>query len=231
MNTKNNLLTYIMPILIVLLLVISVTYKFITDKKNIENIDIQKVALIDNNYNNDFHITKTENEDYYYYSVTDYERNLKYSWKFLKKGNDIPVENSMRIDKDFRLNIDADTQNTKIINEKVSQKKLIISFDYHGDLPLETIVQIDVHDRFKDGEKLYLYYYNPDTNNIEYISDGVEVKDGCVSFTINHCSDYFLTGAIVNDAVNNPQKINRIIIILIVIAFALIAINLFQSKK
>ena len=78
MNTKNNLLMYIMPILIVLLLVISVTYKFITDKKNIENIDIQKVALIDNNYNNDFHITKTENEDYYYYSVTDYERNLKY---------------------------------------------------------------------------------------------------------------------------------------------------------
>ena len=31
------------------------------------------------------HITKTETNDYYLYDVVDNERNLTYSWKFLKE--------------------------------------------------------------------------------------------------------------------------------------------------
>lgn len=178
------------------------------------------------------HITKTETNDYYLYDVVDNERNLTYSWKFLKEENkNISVEENMYIDNDLRLSLDASTKDTKRINEKVKNDKLIITFDYHGMLPLEAKVKIDVSDKFNDGEKLYLYYYNPDSDEIEYMDNAVFVKNGSVEFQIKHCSDYFLTAAVVNDAVNNPQSVNYIIIGLIVVVFILIAITLKQSKK
>ena len=141
------------------------------------------------------------------------------------------MEDSLYIEEDLRLSLDAKTKDTEAINQMVDQEKLIISFDYHGALPLETSVKINVQDRFQEGEKLYLYYYNPESDNIEYIAHNVEVKDGYVEFQIDHCSDYFLTAAVVNDAINNPQSINYIIIGLIVIVFILVAITLFQSKN
>ena len=178
------------------------------------------------------HITKTETNDYYLYDVVDNERNLTYSWKFLKEENkNVSVEENMYINNDLRLSIDASTKDTKRINEKVKNDKLIITFDYHGMLPLEAKVKIDVSDKFNDGEKLYLYYYNPDSDEIEYMDNAVFVKNGSVEFQIKHCSDYFLTAAVVNDAVNNPQSVNYIIIGLIVVVFILIAITLKQSKK
>ena len=113
----------------------------------------------------------------------------------------------------------------------MSQKKLIVSFDYHGTLPLKTMVTFNVQNEFKNGDELYLYYYNPDNDTIEYITKNVEVKNGKVTFEIEHCSDYFLTGAVVNDAVNNPQSVNYIIIGLIGVVIVLVAITLIQSKK
>lgn len=177
-------------------------------------------------------MTKTETEDYYYYEIEDYERDLSYSWKFQKEENqNISVEDSLFIEEDLRLSLDAKTKDTEKINEEVKENKLIITFDYHGALPLETTVRINVNEKFKNGEKLYLYYYNPELDQIEYIDHGVEVKNGYVEFQIEHCSDYFLTAAVVNDAVNNPQSVNYIIIGLVVVVFILIAITLFQSKK
>ena len=114
------------------------------------------------------HITKTETNDYYLYDVVDNERNLTYSWKFLKEENkNISVEENMYIDNDLRLSLDASTKDTKRINEKVKNDKLIITFDYHGMLPLEAKVKIDVSDKFNDGEKLYLYYYNTYSANTQ----------------------------------------------------------------
>ena len=182
--------------------------------------------------NNKTKMIKTETKDYYYYEIKDYERDLEYSWKFLKnKDNNIAVEDSLYIEEDLRLSLDANTNNTAKINEEVKNDKLIITFDYHGDLPLETTVRLNVQNRFKNGEELYIYYYNPELDQIEYVDHGIEVKNGYVEFQIDHCSDYFLTAAVVNDAVNNPQSINLIIIGLVIVVFILIAITLFQAKK
>ena len=59
----------------------------------------------------------------------------------------------------------------------------------------------------------------------------LEVNNGYVEFNIDHCSNYFLTAAVVNDAVNNPKSVNYIIIGLGVIVFILIAVTLSQSKN
>ena len=177
-------------------------------------------------------ISKTETEDYYLYRIEDYERNLTYSWKFNKdKNRNVSIEDSLKIDEDLRLSIDASTEYTKTINERVDQKKLIVSFDYHGKLPLQTTVRINVDGRFLNGERLYLYYYNPELDQMEYIKHELEVKNGYVEFQIDHCSDYFLTAAVVNDAVNNPQSVNYVIIGLVVVVFVLIALTLKQSGK
>lgn len=203
-------------------------------KKNIkeEKGSLERQSELAYENNKEINIKKTETKEYYYFEIEDYERDLSYSWKFHKNNNqNVSVEDSLYIEEDLRLSLDAVSQNTNAINNLVEQKKLIITFDYHGNLPLETTVKINVADRFKNGEHLYLYYYNPEEDIIEYIDHNKVVKDGYVEFQIEHCSDYFLTAAIVNDAVNNPQSVNYVIIGLVVVVFILIAVTLFQSKK
>ncbi len=182
-------------------------------------------------YNEPYKILKSENSKEVVYNVIDYERNLTYSWSFSKENIDIPLSESLEMDINLRLNIDAITNNTNIINEKVNDNKLIVTFDYHGNLPTKAKVLVDVQKKFKNGEHLYLYYYNPELDQIEFIDKDIVVKDGYVEFEIDHCSDYFLTGAVVNEAVNNPKSINYVIIGLGIIVFILIAITLIQSKK
>lgn len=180
----------------------------------------------------DVSITKTETNDYYTYEIIDYERGLEYSWQFIKdKTIKESVEDSLYINEDLRLSLNKTSEGTSRIEDKVDQKKLIVSFDYHGTLPLKTMVTLNVQNQFENGDKLYLYYYNPDNDTIEYIAKNVEVKNGKVAFEIEHCSDYFLTGAVVNDAINNPQGVNYIIIGLIGVVIVLVAITLIQSKK
>ena len=177
-------------------------------------------------------ITKTESNDYYTYEIKDYERGLEYSWQFIKdKAKKVSVEDSLYIDEDLRLSLNKTSEGALRIEDKVDQKKLIVSFDYHGTLPLKTMVTLNVQNEFKNGKELYLYYYNPDNDTIEYITKNFEVKNGKFSFEIEHCSDYFLTGAVVNDAVNNPQSVNYIIIGLIAVVIVLVAVTLIQSKK
>lgn len=232
-SKKNYLIFSIFIALGTITFGISVSFLFLHETKSKENIRLDN--LYDNavSYNNKkTKIEKTETRDYYYYSIEDYERNLSYSWQFEKDPNqNISVEDSLFITEDLRLSIDSNTSGANTITNRVDQKKLIISFDYHGALPLKTTVKINVSDRFKNGDSLYLYYYNPENNEIEYIMHNVEVKDGYAEFQIEHCSDYFLTAAVVNDAVNNPESVNYIIIGLVVIVFILVAVTLIQSKK
>jgi hypothetical protein len=54
-------------------------------------------------------------------------------------------------------------------------------------------MNVYVGDKYKNGDVVYLYYYNEDTGKIEAVSEsGLVVKAGYVEFTITHCSVYFL---------------------------------------
>ena len=131
----------------------------------------------------------------------------------------------------LRLSVDSFNESNEAINERVKQEKLVVTFDYHGKLPASATVKVKVDGKFKDGKKLYLYYYNEEKDQFEYIDNDIKVKDSYVEFTISHCSNYFLTGTIVQDAVNNPKNINYIIIGMIVVVLVLVAATLKQSKK
>lgn len=229
-KTNNVILLSITLLLCIVVTVLVFTVKDLT-KKDSESMSspVNSEVVINNT---DVEIYKSESSNYISYIVEDYERNLTYSWQFEKtdeKNNS--VKENLILDINLRLSLDSDTDGANAIDDAVDQKKLIVSFDHHGKLPSRATVRINVSDKFKDNEKLYLYYYNPEKDQIEFIQKDLKVTDGYVEFTIDHCSDYFLTGAVVNNAVNNPKNINLIIIGLGVIVFILIIMNLKQSKK
>ena len=222
-SNKTAILFAFIIILTISALGISIGYYFHKSSTTLESEEIVT--------NTETKITKSESAEYISYNVIDYERDLIYTWDFIKDKSKSIKENIM-MDVNLRLNIDKiNTEDTKEIDKRVTQEKLIVSFDHHGSLPLNAMVKINVENKFKDNESLYLYYYNPETQQIEFMEKNIIVKDGYATFKIDHCSDYFLTAAVVNDAVNNPKNLNYIIIGLGVVVVILIAITLVQSKK
>ena len=225
----NYILLSMSLLLCIVVAVLVFVVKDLSSKTNDDSSLASKEVMVNNT---DLEIYKSESSNYISYIVEDYERKLTYSWQFEKKDeNNNSVKENLILDINLRLNIDETSDGAQSINEMVDQNKLIVTFDHHGSLPAKATVRIDVSDRFKDNEKLYLYYYNPEKEQIEFVDNGLKVVDGFVEFSIDHCSDYFLTAAVVNNAVNNPKNINLIIIGLGVIVFILIIVNLKQSKR
>ena len=138
------------------------------------------------------------------------------------------IVKDINVDKGTKEYIAEDTALHDIVS---NQDKLVISFEHHGALPSKAKIKLDVSDKYSNGESLYLYYLNEEKGQIEYIKKDIIVKNGYVEFEIDHCSDYFLTSSIVQDAVNNPKNINLIIVVMVVVIIVLIAATLFQNKK
>ena len=227
-NYLSVLLAVISFLLCITLFVLATTINQMLKEKTPQEAE-QKELLVKNTGHKIF---KSESKDYISYIVEDYDRDLTYTWQFAKEEeNDQSISKNIEMNVNLRLSIDTLSEDTKKIDNKVKQNKMIVTFDHEGKLPSKATIRINVSSKFDDDEKLYLYYFNPSTENFEYIDHNLKVENGYVEFTIDHCSDYFLTGAVVNEAINNPKSINYIIIILGAIVLILIAINLKNSKK
>ncbi len=230
LSLNNIVLIIVTSLLCITIIVLSATIKSIVSTKQDNSSSKEDSELLVKNTGT--RIYKSENENFISYIVEDYDRGLTYTWQFKKDEEyNRSVAENIELNVNLRLSIDADTEDTRMINDLVNQKKLIISFDHVGKLPSKATVRINVSDRFNDGDKLYLYYYNPTNKKIEFIKDNIKVIDGYIEFEIDHCSDYLLTGAVVNEAVGNPKHVNYVIIGLIVVVIILIAKNLWQSRR
>lgn len=190
------------------------TIKDLEPTVNIKGID-------KDNYN----IEKEITDEFIIIKVLEKDGKLSYSWKFDKnkiKNNTI----------DLNFEVTYESKNKSIIDKLSSENKdkTYVSFTHHGDLPTEAEISIYVGKRYKENERLYLYYYNSDKKEIEFVENKLKVHDGYVTFHIKHCSDYFLTGAVVNNAVGNPKLLNNIITVLGVFIFILLGIMLFSKK-
>ncbi|MCF0149761.1 MAG: LPXTG cell wall anchor domain-containing protein [Clostridium sp.] len=111
------------------------------------------------------------------------------TWTF--KGKDIINENIASI----KLSVsNKPTEEAKAAIERLTNDAIFIKFDYHGHLPGKALVKLKVNNEEFIGKKLTLYYYNPDTKEVEKIDDNIFVdKDGYAILEIDHCSDYFLS--------------------------------------
>lgn len=118
---------------------------------------------------------------------------LTYSWTFASDA----IDKAANID----LGIKIGSSNKKADIEKITKNGnvLYLSFTHHGELPAPATIKAYVGDKYSDGAKVELYYYNEATNKVELISKNLVVKEGYVTFEIEHCSDYFLS-----EQINNP---------------------------
>ncbi len=171
-----------------------------------------------------YEIDKTITSDQVIIDIKERDGSLYYSWSFDKKkvGETIDLNFELDFVSEKQSEIDA------IANE--NNDKTYLSFTHHGNLPSRATINVYVGNRYKEGEKLYLYYYNEERDVIEYVDNGLKVKNGYVEFKIDHCSEYFLTAAVVNNAEGNPKSMNYIIGILAVIVIGLLGVNLFFKK-
>ena len=79
--------------------------------------------------------------------------------------------------------------------EASSEKEVKVDFEYSGKMPEGTTVTIQLPENApvnKDDVTLYFYYYNPESQTREFVSEGI-AKDGKVTFAIAHCSEYIIT--------------------------------------
>ena len=227
-NILNIMLAVISTLLCVTLVILAITINMVIKEKNPQEDNTEELLV----KNTGHKIFKSESKDYISYIVEDYDRDLTYTWQFEKdEEQNQAISKNIEMNVNLRLSIDALTEDTKKIDNEIRQNKLIVTFDHVGELPSKATIRINVSSKFDDDEKLYLYYYNPTTEEFEYIDHNLKVEGGYVEFTIDHCSDYFLTGAVVNEAINNPKGVNNIIIVLGAIVLILIAVNLINSKK
>ena len=100
--------------------------------------------------------------------------------------------------------------------EVISDKEVKVDFAYTGKLPEGTTVTIRLPQEgtnYKEGATLYFYYYNPDTQGYEYVSEGVAGNEE-VTFEIKHCSEYLITSEkmVVSEAVEKGNDLLLIVV-------------------
>ena len=143
-------------------------------------------------------------------------------------------------DKDLNLNITVSKEQT-FENEdikKLNSDVLFVYIDYEGNLPKDTKITFNTQGKYKTGDKVFLYYYNPETNKNELISENVEIgENGIATISIDHASTYFLSSQKVdNSGAKNPNTsdmtmyIIAILVVLAILGFAYAARVKFAKK-
>lgn len=106
---------------------------------------------------------------------------------------------------DFKLNIGVSNRAIEGLLEK-DAKSLILEFAHSGKFPGTAEIKVSVGTPFTEGEKLYLYYYNPDSKKLEPVQKDIIVVDGYATFELTHCSSYVLTTKEVKEAGSFPAQ-------------------------
>lgn len=135
------------------------------------------------------------------FNVLDNNNKVKYSWSF--NGKDINLDNDMTLNLNIEFKSDKQDEISKLTNQ---QDIFYLQFAYHGKLPAPATMNVDVSSQYKDGDSIYLYYFNEEKNSIEKTGSLIKVKNGYAQFTIDHCSTYFFSK---DENVNSKQETEK----------------------
>lgn len=136
------------------------------------------------------------------FTVKNEDGKERYSWSF--KGSEMAAMDREITNLDISLNLQKAADNKDLSellelespSEEKNKNSLVISFGHKGDLPAQASVRMYVGDMgYKEGDKLYLYYYNSETGKLDslpYSSDYVVDSEGYITINIIHCSEYVL---------------------------------------
>ena len=132
-------------------------------------------------------------------SVVNEKNEKQYEWSF----DTTKVDSNKLVSVD--LTVKFATEKQKEIQDLTGQTDTFyMSFSHHGVLPAPATMTVYVGNQYADGSVVFLYYYNEETGKIEAITEdgtsavnagsvhGLVVRNGYVTYTISHCSEYFL---------------------------------------
>lgn len=110
-------------------------------------------------------------------------------------GYTISFDGKTITDPSIKVNMSAKVgaEETATLKAQLKGSNLVVHFDHSGKLPGVASVTVNVGDKFKAGDTVYLYYINAD-GVVEYQKQEVKVdENGNATFEISHCSDYVLS--------------------------------------
>lgn len=153
--------------------------------------------------------------------VNNYQgERLLYAWHFNSK--------ELKSIEKFDTLVKLDALNKEKIAKITNYSEAIyLNFSHSGKLPNNTLFKVYVGDKYNDGDKLNLYFYDDNLNKLDLKKENIIVQDGYVSFEMDHCSEYILTRA----SYNNGSRVNILAIIEGIIILAMIGYYLIIEKK
>ena len=144
--------------------------------------------------------------------VVDDKGNELYTWTFENENIDLTVLDKIG---SLDLTVNFVTAKEKKIQSSVNHlgKAMFIEIpNYDGKLPGKATLTVPVGNKYKNGDKVYLYYYNEKTGKVEKVGDAITVTNNKVSITIDHCSVYFLSDkddVATKDSAKNVANTNK----------------------
>jgi len=162
-------------------------------------------------------------KEYADFQKKDASGNILYSWEFC--GTDVTS------DDDLDMNITVSkTAGGSVMEAAGGADALYLSFAASGTFPGKAVINLRVSDYYQNGDKLTLYYYNPDTKKAELVSSDLEVVNGYVTIEISHASDYFMTNGEIA-AKTGGSLIWKALAVLAVLAAVLAAVLVVMHKR
>ena len=111
---------------------------------------------------------------------------LRYIWELEGKNINVAAD----FDTAIKFDNVTDSAYTKALKKS---QGIQLDFAYSGELPTGTVLKVYVGDKYKDASLLNMYFFNEETQKFELLYEDNEVKEGFVTFNLEHCSYYFLT--------------------------------------
>lgn len=127
----------------------------------------------------------------------------KITWEF---SSDTITNTNIDFKPSFKF---SDKKLDSIQNNEITDG-LFLDLDHNGDLPGKAKVSVWIGDELaqkyadKIGDSIYLYYYNPETKDYEYMGTAKVIEYGIVEFELGHCSIYLLSKSKVEDKTVRP---------------------------
>ena len=168
-------------------------YKFSIDEDveanmgNMESIETSHESN-NNSHENDIKINN-------FYEIVDANRKQQLALSMYDE-NGKPIEiaqDDLNVEIDESENADAITSSFE--GDKAEDVQ-ILSINYKKNFKGKAKIKSYVGKKFKDVSKFDVYYYNETTKKMEIVSDDTKVdKDGYVSFTVKHFSEYVIVSS------------------------------------
>lgn len=108
------------------------------------------------------------------------------SWRI--NGNSITADKIGNMN--FSVDFDSKTIPVEVIN-KVSGERytMRLSLAHDGPFGMEAVLSVDLDEK-NAGLYANLFYFNPDTEELEFVEDDIITDKGAAEFTFTHASDY-----------------------------------------